>query len=108
VFAEPDRMSPALYAAGARRLSAASREELAKLPGHDEALAAILKRSRVVLGQSGLPMRSASAGPPARQTPVATIGGDPRPFLVGYAGLLANVAALEAAASGSGLFSIRN
>lgn len=108
VFAEPDRMSPALYAAGARGLSAASREELSKLPGNDEALAAVLKRSRVVLGQSGLPMAAASTAPPGRQTPVATIGGDPRPFLVGYAGLLANVPVLEAAASGSGLFSIRN
>ena len=108
VFAEPDRMSPALYAAGAQGLSAASREELSKLPGNDEALAMVLKRSRVVLGQSGLPMGAASSGPPVRQTPVATIGGDPRPFLVSYAGLLPNVAVLEAAASGSGLFSIRN
>ena len=109
VFAEPDRLSPARYADAALGLSAATREELRSKPGNDDILAAALKRARVVLGQSGLATQSQpSERTPGPQTPVATIGGDPSPFLSSYAGLLRNVNVLDQAASGRGIFSMRN
>ncbi len=109
VFAEPDRLSPARYADAAPGLSAATREELRSKPGNDDILAAALKRARVVLGQSGLatpPQPSERA--PGSQTPVATIGGDPSPYLATYSGLLRNINLLDQAASGRGIFSMRN
>ncbi len=59
------------------------------------------------MGESGL----ADAGDPpaAKFQPlgIAAIGGDPKPFLVNFPGLLQNVPDLEVAAAGRGLFTIR-
>ena len=108
VFAEPDRLSPARYAESAAGLSAATREELRGLVSNDAVMAGGMKQARVVVGQSGLAAKPAavSAMQPIR-APVATIGGDPAPFLHYYPGILRNVDAIEAAAAGRGLFSIR-
>ena len=109
LFPEPDRLSPARFAEATPGLSATARDELVSKPGNDEILAGVLKRSRVVLGQSGL--SQAAAGAPrvaAAQTPVATIGGDPSPYLISYSDLLRNLDVLERAATGRGLFSMRN
>jgi len=107
VFAEPDRMSPGVAANEFRDLDDAIRTKLRALPSNDAVLADALKNSRVVLGESGLPF--AVAQPEGVKPPIglATMGGDPRPFLLNFPGLLRNVPQLEQAASGRGLFTIR-
>jgi len=107
VFPEPDRMSPAIAADSFKNLDDATRAKLRALPSNDAVLAAAIKRSRVVLGESGLPFaneKPKDAPPPAG---IATLGRDPQPYLLNYPGLLRNVPVLENAASGRGLFSIR-
>jgi adenylate cyclase len=107
VFAEPDRMSPSVAADAFRDLDEATRAKLRALPSNDSVLADVLRQSRVVLGESGLPF--AVAQPSETQPPIglATVGGDPRRYLLNFPGLLRNVPALERAASGRGLFTIR-
>jgi adenylate cyclase len=112
VFAEPDRLSPGHYADIALDLPLSVRDELKSRASNDEQMAKALKRARVILGQVGLATQAAGqARPQAPQTPVATIGGDPLQHLQhlqGYRSLLRNIAVLEDAATGRGLFSIRN
>ena len=107
VFAEPDRMSPSVAADEFRDLDDATRTKLRALPSNDAVLADALKNSRVVLGEFGLPF--AVAQPEGAKPPIglATMGGDPRPFLLNFPGLLRNVPQFEQAASGRGLFTIR-
>jgi adenylate cyclase len=107
VFAEPDRMSPSIAAEAFRNLDDSTREKLRALPSNDSVLADALRHSRVVLGESGLPF--ANAPTPNKMPPVgiATLGNDPRPYLLNYPGLLRNVPVLEQAAAGHGLFTIR-
>jgi adenylate cyclase len=108
VFAEPDRMSPAVAAASFRGIDPVTREKLADLPSNDTVLGdAIKSAGMVVLGQAG----AATAAPAtpaemALQTGFAIRGPDPRPFLVTFPGLLRNVAPIEQAAAGRGLFSL--
>jgi adenylate cyclase len=107
VFAEPDRMSPGIAADTFRDLDDATRAKLRALPSNDEILANAFRKSRVVLGESGLPF--AVAQQPGAQLPVgiATLGGDATPYLLNFPGLLRNVPTLEQTASGRGLFTIR-
>ena len=107
VFAEPDRMSPSVAADAFRDLDEATRTKLRALPSNDAVLADALRNSHVVLGESGLPF--AVAQPEGTQPPIglATMGGDPRRYLLNFPGLLRNVPLLEQAASGRGLFTIR-
>lgn len=106
VFSEPDRLSPADYGERTPGLSEAVRAELAAKPSNDAVLADVLRRSRVVLGQSGLPMSDTVARRSGPATPVASIGGDPRAFLIGYPRLLRNIEVLDNAAIGRGLISV--
>jgi adenylate cyclase len=108
VFAEPDRMSPAVAATEFRGIDAETREKLAALPSNDAVLAEAIKRAgNTVAGEAG-----AATGTPrtdaekALQTGFAIRGPDPRPFLVTFPGLLRNVPSIEQAAAGRGLFSI--
>ena len=108
VFAEPDRMSPAVAAESFRGLDAETRDKLDALPSNDQVLADAIKRAQmVVVGQAG------SATPALRtqaemalQTGFAVLGPDPRQFLVTFPGLLRNILPIEEAAAGRGLFSI--
>src|SRR5271156_4056760 len=108
VFAEPDRMSPAVAAGSFRGLDAQTREKLDALPSNDTIFAdAIKKAGGIVVGQAG------AATPAPRnnaemtlQTGFAIRGPDPRPFLVTFPGLLRNIPPIEQAAAGRGLFSI--
>lgn len=109
LFAEPDRVSPAIAAESFRGLDPETRQKLQALPGNDDILADAIRRSRVILGQSGF--RDVTVDPAAgapTQTGFATLGPDPKPFLVTFPHLLRNLPVLEAAALGRGLFSIRN
>jgi adenylate cyclase len=109
VFAEPDRMSPAVAATEFRGIDQEMRDKLANLPSNDIVLADAIKRAGgIVVGEAG----SATLAPPptdaesALQTGFAIRGPDPRPFLVTFPGLLRNVPPIEQAAAGRGLFSI--
>ena len=53
------------------------------------------------------PCRAASRRRSRRSAGVAALGGDPKPFLFKFPGLLRNIPILEKAAAGRGLFSIR-
>src|SRR5262249_24183041 len=50
IFAEPDRMSPAIAERSFRGIDPETRAKLERLPSNDEALAEAIKRSRVVVG----------------------------------------------------------
>jgi adenylate cyclase len=107
IFAEPDRMSPAVAEQSFRGIDAETRAKLDSLPSNDDVLADAIKHSRVVVGQVGTatptPRTEADA---ALQTGFAVRGPDPSPYLITFPGLLRNVPVIEQAASGRGLFSI--
>ncbi len=108
VFAEPDRMSPAVAAESFRGLDQETLDKLAGLPSNDIVLADAIKRAGgIVVGQAG----AATAAPRSEDdasphTGFAVRGPDPRPYLVTFPGLLRNIPAIEDAAAGRGLFSI--
>ncbi len=107
IFAEPDRMSPAVAEHSFRGLDAETRAKLDSLPSNDDAFAAAIKQSRVVVGQTGA--AAPRPIPPADQTlptGFAVLGPDPSPYIVTFPGLLRNVSVIEEAAAGRGLFSI--
>jgi adenylate cyclase len=108
VFAEPDRMSPAVAAGSFRDLDPEIREKLTALPSNDTVFGdAIKKAGGVVVGQAGAATESARSNMEASlQTGFAIRGPDPRPFLVTFPGLLRNIPPIERAAAGRGLFSI--
>jgi adenylate cyclase len=107
VFAEPDRMSPAIAAQSFRGLDPETRAKLDSLPSNDDVLADAIEHSQVVVGEAGTatatPRTQADA---ALQTGFAVRGPDPAPYLVTFPGLLRNVPVIEQAAAGRGLFSI--
>ncbi|HEY8337774.1 MAG TPA: adenylate/guanylate cyclase domain-containing protein [Tardiphaga sp.] len=107
-FPEPDRTNPAIAADAIAGLDDATRAKLRALPSNDRVFADAVQRSRVVLGESGLPTPVAELDKSRPATGLAMLGGDPQPFLVSFPGLLRNVPELEIAAAGRGLFSIRN
>ncbi len=107
VFAEPDRTSPGVVADAFRDLDEATRAKLRALPSNDAVFADALRKSPVVLGESGLPFPAAPIAGAQLPVGIAAIGGDPRPFLLNFPGLLRNVPILEQAANGRGLFTIR-
>ncbi|CAN5411884.1 adenylate/guanylate cyclase domain-containing protein [soil metagenome] len=107
VFAEPDRLSPSLVADSFRDLDEDSRTKLRTLPSNDQVLADVLRKAPAVLGESGLPKFVPQPDLKLPLTGLATLGGDPRPFLLNFPGLLRNVPILEEAAPGRGLFTIR-
>jgi adenylate cyclase len=106
VFAEPDRASAREAVKHFRNLDEATREVLAHLPTNDDIFAEVIGRGKVVVGQSGTNesnRRSLEAYP---ETGLATVGPDPRPYLLGFPHLLRNLPELEQSAAGRGLFSI--
>jgi adenylate cyclase len=107
MFPEPDRLNPALAAETFRNLDEATREKLRALPSNDQAFAEAIKGSRVVLGETGLPVSNAELDKKLPQTGLATLGEDPHPFLYEFPGLLRNTAVLEAASAGRGLLTIK-
>jgi adenylate cyclase len=107
LFPEPDRSSPEVAVETFQGVDHATRETLRQLPGNDAIFADVIRRTKVVLGQSGY--RVAGAAPIARpivQNGIATLGPDPRPYLVDFPHLLRNLPVLDEAAQGNGIFSI--
>jgi adenylate cyclase len=108
VFAEPDRLNPDAVADTMRYLDEATKSKLRTLPSNDQIFADAIKRSHVVLGETGLAGVNPLFDKTLPVTGVAMLGEDPRRFLFDFAGLLRNVDTLETAAVGRGLFTIRN
>ncbi|WP_029587555.1 CHASE2 domain-containing protein [Bradyrhizobium sp. URHD0069] len=107
VFAEPDRLNPGVAADTIRNLDEETRNKLRALPSNDQLLADAMRRSRVVLGVSGLPYVLTEFDNSLPITGLAMLGAEPQPFLLNFPGLLRNVDVLEQAAAGRGLFTIR-
>jgi adenylate cyclase len=106
IFAEPDRLSPALAAETFRDIDDATRKKLLALPSNDLIMADAMRHSRVVLGDSALP--TPQSDPQELAVGVATLGGDAKPFLFTFPGLLRNLPVLQQAAAGRGLVTIKN
>jgi adenylate cyclase len=107
VFAEPDRLNPDAAADTIRNLDDDTRAKLRALPSNDQIFADAMRRSRVVLGESGLPYVISEYDSTLPVTGLAMLGEAPQPFMLDFAGLLRNVHVLEQAAAGRGLFTIR-
>jgi adenylate cyclase len=108
VFAEPDRLSPALAVDAFRDLDEETRNKLRALPSNDQVMADAMRQSKVVLGETGLPNVVAQRDDQRPPVGIASLGGDPTRFLFTFPGLLRNIPALDKAAAGRGLFSIRS
>jgi adenylate cyclase len=107
LFPEPDGLSPALAANTFRDIDEETRARLRALPSNDEALAAAMRRSRVVVGESGLHRPTPKADVPLPATGFAMMGPDPRRFLIDFPGIVRNIPVLEQAAAGRGMLTIR-
>jgi adenylate cyclase len=107
VFAEPDRLNTDAVADSIRYLDEVTRAKLRALPSNDQIFADAIRRSRVVLGETGLPEVLTAFDKSLPVTGLAMLGEEPQPFLLDFPGLLRNIHALEEAAAGRGLFSIK-
>lgn len=108
VFSEADRLNPDQVASQMRYLDDATRAKLRELPSNDQILADAVRRSRVVLGETGLPEVLSELDKSLPFTGVATLGEEgAERFLFEFPGLLRNVPIIEKTAAGRGLFSIR-
>src|SRR6478752_5808869 len=107
IFSEPDRLNPDVAAETFRNLDEETRAKLRALPSNDQIFADAMRRSRVVLGESGLPYVISEYDNALPVTGLAMLGEAPQPFLLDFPGLLRNVNVLEQAAAGRGLISIK-
>src|SRR6266404_6288890 len=107
VFSEPDRLNPDVAADTIRNLDEETRAKLRTLPSNDQIFADAMRRSRVVLGESGLPYVLSEYDNTLPLTGLAMLGEEPQPFLLNFPGLLRNIHVLEQAAAGRGLFTIK-
>jgi adenylate cyclase len=107
IFSEPDRLNPGDAADAIPGLDEATKEKLRSLPSNDQVLADAIRRSRVVLAESGQRSIAAQSDTPLPQPALAMLGGEPQRFLYDFPGLQRNIPVLEAAAGGIGLISIR-
>lgn len=107
VFSEPDRLNPDLIASQMRYLDDATRIRLRELPSNDQILSDAIKRSRVVLGETGQQEITSEIDKTLPFTGVATVGeANAERFMFEFPGLLRNVPVIEKVAAGRGLFSI--
>ena len=107
VFAEADRLNPDAVADSMRYLDDVTKSRLRTLPSNDQILADAIRRSRVVLGETGLAQVNPLFDKSLPVTGIATLGEDPQPYMFDFPGLLRNVSLLEGAAAGRGLFTIK-
>ncbi len=108
IFAEPDRMSPAIAVDSFRNVDPEIAAKLRALPSNDQVMAEAIRPAHVVLGQSGVPAAVPPPPGPLPQTGFAMLGPDPAPFFVTFPGLLRNIPILEQAAAGRGVLTIRS
>src|SRR6202163_672354 len=84
VFSEPDRLNPDVAADTFRDLDEATREKLRALPSNDQVLADAMRRSRVVLGESGLPQVQSEFDKSLPLTGLAMLGEEPQQFMLDW------------------------
>jgi len=108
VFAEPDRLSPAIVAGSLKRLTPAARKELESMPSNDDVLSAAFQRGVVIVGETAISAKIEQAAhkDPPKPAPVAVMGNDPIRFVPKFEGLLRNIPKLEEAAKGRGVFTV--
>lgn len=112
VFAEPDPMNPALIANSIHGLDEETKAKLSLLPDNDVTFAKVIKKSRVVLGQTGFwEKREADAvAPPPIKKSIALKGrkGAPHPsiWINEFPSLVRNVPIIEKFAAGHGIFTV--
>src|SRR6202162_636459 len=87
VFSEPDRLNPDVAADTFRDLDEETRSRLGALPSNDQTLADAMRRSRVVLGESGLPQVQSEFDKSLPLTGLAMLGEEPQPFMLEWPGL---------------------
>ncbi len=106
VFSEPDRLNPDVAADTFRDLDEETRAKLHALPSNDQIFADAMRRSRVVLGESGLPEIVKQIDTTLPVTGLAMLGEDPQRFMFDFTACCAIRRFLKWAAAGRGLFSI--
>lgn len=109
VFAEADRLSPDKIAADNEALSDEIKQALTSLPSNDLVFAEMIKRSRVVMGQTSVRSLSdvdENAVTDIKDMPHAFLGEDPRPYLPNYPAMVQNLPELEQSAMGRGVFTV--
>ena len=107
VLSEVDRLSPARIQEFLPGMDSDLVEALEQLPTNDEILATSLRRGRVVLSQAALEERLEAGGAgPRRVTPLASIGGDPAPYLLSFRDVIQNIEVLDEAAAGRGIITL--
>jgi adenylate cyclase len=106
IFSEPDRLNPDVAADTFRNLDEVTREKLRSLPSNDQVLADAMRRSRVVLGESGITQVLTELDKSLPVTGLAMLGEDPQRSMFKFKGLLRNTQVLEQAAAGRGVFTI--
>jgi len=105
VFAEPDRMSPNSIAEVIPNLPANVQADLQKLPTNDEIFAETIRKSRVVLGQTGMPFdRKLPEDTP--KTSVAVLGKGLDRWIENHPSMLRNIPVIDQAAQGHGVFTV--
>ena len=111
VFAEHDRTSPQALLKERKDIPEGARNALQELPDNEKIFAKAIAKSRIVAGQVGVFEET-----PARELPqkvgygILSPDGETlvKPMLNGYQGLVSNLAEIEEAATGIGLFSTRS
>ncbi len=107
LFPEYDRLSPDRLAQHWPGIDIDTRRRLDALLSNDEVFAKAISNARVVLGQSGHnQVTSVKLRKYPGEAAFALVGGDPKPFLVQFPGLIENIPVLEDAAKGHGLVTI--
>ncbi|MBT5307862.1 MAG: CHASE2 domain-containing protein, partial [Rhodospirillaceae bacterium] len=108
VFAEPDPMNPSLIATSLVGLDEETKAKLSLLPDNDDVFAKVIKKSRVVLGQTGYwEEREADAkAPPPIKKSIAFKGPKPDAFINKFPSLVRNVPIIEKYAAGHGVFTV--
>lgn len=103
LFAEPDRTSPSVWSGIGRGAPPAAAGGGA-MEDFDQRFAAALAQAPTVTGFALV--NRAEGAPPARHAGFAFVGGDPRPFVPGYAGAVNSLPLLERAAAGNGALNV--
>jgi adenylate cyclase len=102
IFAEPDRFSPARLAESIPDFPPALARQLALLPSSDQILADAFRKVPAVLGLGMTYQPASGRRGPSHVTIVRESGGNPRPFLSAYPGLVRSLPELTAAEHGEG------
>ncbi len=112
VFAEPDRLSPNLVADTLKSIDEETRTRLRQAPSNDLILSLAMRKSLVVVGQSGFHrvLEATEKLKPQSSLAMKKLHKDavePKHYLLKYPGLLVNVPELESTAKGHGVFSVQ-